>query len=847
MNKVQNVNSQKLQNIVLVSMVFATLFTIVFTNGVLTNFFINKKYYDYGVSLFIGNSPDKDLYIYILAITSSVFFITSLWLLSKILIFRKLDLFSFENKKISIFFISVFLFFTPFYAHTEIPYVYMIVFLTMFLISIYFNENKNITYVTNSFLILILSIILFYHIPKVTVLVDIFYASGKPKTIIGLFCALVISIFFITFNLFKSASVRHKILVSFIFVLIFFIGINEYRTTWGIDVFHEAEGVLNGHFLFNAQYAFYENFFPIHGLFRNSIPAYISTFFSDNNLYLVRVVTTFYSSFFILLVTMLIYRFSNIFISIGFFILNYTYPLLDPLDLSPFLIISFLLLSVANKESKYLYYLTGIFLGLDSIYSYEFMIFYLLAFSFIASVYFYKNNSKKTYTRDIIFGFLFIWLIIAVYLNTRLPSLFSYMIELLKMSPNLLDRPIDFPKKESFIFLIIYVILPFFVFLHLLQASKYVFLEKTNKFGFILAIFSLVSLMYFTRALNRSDDGHIIQGLYISIPIFIAFFVFYSTRNRQFFTTFVSVIVVFQIYNQFMQNKEFFSFLKNSALYDRRMTKDQIPLGGSFGKAYVPLISLDSVISSSEMNGLMMLKSNGYTVFDYTNQPYLVYGILGYNLTHADIYTIFTNTMTQQKNIISSLTENKKAVILFTANHWSETLDNNYQEYRLPIVSKYIAITYPYKYILGRFVVLSQENLSFYNDQKSRNNDKLTTQYNLGFAPARMTFYKEECISRRIQVDLNKNGIFQISKSFFDALILKATNITDDSDIKLTFRHDDLVIFTISFKPKNGFEENFIRFSNLLIYNQNNVNNIKIEVKGCDLKKIELLKLGSNV
>lgn len=822
--------------LIIYSLLFGFIFNRYLFKHELEDFFLYKKYFDFGPTIYNGNNPDIEMYFYILFIALSFIFLLISWWISKS---NEIIITNNYLKNINFTFIVIvcLLFITPLYAKTEISMGYLIIFLLTILFSSLV-KNHNFFVFLNVLLSLFFLIVFYYHIPKMSVLIEIFVQAGRPKLIFGLLSLLLLSMFLLTMYI-RNRPLRYRLIIFFIFVMIFYICIKEYPITWGIDSFHEGEGILNAHYFYNNSYTYYENFFPIHGFFRNTIPSYVAGLFSDNNLYLVRVITSFYNSFFITVVIFLIYRFSNLSSAIAFFLLNYTYALFNPLDISPFFLIGLICLTFARKNSKYLFYIVGIFVGLDSLYSYEFMIFYFIAFTFISTIYFYKNRFIKSSTRDIICGFLIVWIITLIFLNIHVDEFFKYLVELLKMSPNLLDRPLEFPKNQSYYYLIIYVLVPLFIFFYILKPTEYILLNKTNKYSFAISIISFVSLMYFTRAFNRSDDGHVMQGLYIFVPLFVAFTLKISKYNRKLFLLFVIIVLGSFVYSQKLSNKNLFEFLKQGSYYDKRLTLESIPKGGHFGSSYVPLLSINSLASTDELEGINILKQNNYKLFDYTNQPFLIYGMFGFELTNPDMYTIFSNTLNQQKNIIENLSKSDKTIILFSSGHWSETLDNTYQEYRLPIVSKYISTNYKFKYKIGRFVLLSKEKLPFLIKYEKFDNSDLISSYNLGMAPSRMTHYKEENIVFELK---EYNSLLSIDNSV-DGIVITTDNIKGNSDLRLIFKKNDSFIFDIKFKLSEQLKENFIRFSNLALFNRNDINNLVIESNNCEIKDVKIIKL----
>lgn len=822
--------------LVIYSLIFGFLLNTFLFKYVFKDFFLNKKYFDFGPTIYNGSNPDVEMYFYVLFIALSFIFIFIGWWINKsnntFITNNYL-----RNINLTLIFIVCLLFITPLYAKTEVPMGYLIIFLsTIFFSSLIKNHSFGI--LLNILLASFFLIVFYYHIPKISVLIEIFIQSGRPKLIFGLLSILLLVMFSISMSI-RNRPLRYKLIIFFIFVMIFFICIKEYPITWGIDTFHEGEGILNAHYLYSNSYNYYENFFPIHGFFRNTIPSYIAGLFSDNNLYLDRVIKSFYNSFFITVVIFLIYRFSNLSSAIAFFLLNYTCSLFNPLDISPFFLIALICLTFATKNSKYLFYIVGSIVGLDSLYSYEFMIFYFIAFVFISGIYFYKNKFIKSPTRDIIYGFLIAWAVTLIFLNVHIDEFFKYLVELLKMSPNLLDRSLEYPKTQSYYYFVIYVLVPIFIFFYILKPIEYILLNKTNKYAFVISIVSLVSLMYFTRAFNRSDDGHVIQGLYIFIPIFIAFILKVSKYNRKIFLLFVIIVLSSFVYTQKLNNKNIFEFLKQGAYYDKRLNIESIPKGGHFGSSYIPLLSLNSLASVEEIDGINILKQNGYTLFDYTNQPYLIYGILGFELTNPDMYTIFSNTLKQQKKIIENLSKSDKTVIAFSSGHWSETLDNTYQEYRLPIVSKYISTNYKFKYKIGKFILLSKEKLPFLIKYEKFDDLDFITSYNLGMSPSRMKHYKNENINYELKEYSSSVSIDNSS----DGIVITTDDIKQNADVRLVFKNDDSYIFDIKFKSLEQLKENFIRFSNIALFNRSNINNLVIESNNCKIKDIKIVKL----
>jgi hypothetical protein len=251
--------------------------------------------------------------------------------------------------------------------------------------------------------------------------------------------------------------------------------------------------------------------------------------------------------------------------------------------------------------------------------------------------------------------------------------------------------------------------------------------------------------------------------------------------------------------------------LKQRPGYDARLNRNDVRSLRDFGAIQVPAGTIDdSQMTSAELAGLQSLVKAGYRLFDMTNEPVLIYGAVNSPLVARDIHTLFYNTYREQMEVVSRLKNSDKTLIVWSAGHWSETLDSTYVEYRLPIVSEYVIRTYPYTYRIGRFVIFSKQPLTEARDESTL----LRNRYDLGYAPSRMEPYKQEFESELItKVDAAQN----IGESKPDALQIEA-DATGGGVVAITLLKNGERVCFITFKVPRGKSENFIRLSNLPAY-----------------------------
>jgi hypothetical protein len=331
--------------------------------------------------------------------------------------------------------------------------------------------------------------------------------------------------------------------------------------------------------------------------------------------------------------------------------------------------------------------------------------------------------------------------------------------------------------------------------------------------------------MFFVRAFNRSDIGHVLYGYAISVPVIIGLAIYYkAVSDRTAILVALALLVVLGV-NTANNGQLNMDVLKQRPGYDARLNRNDVRSLRDFGAIQVPAGTIDdSQMTTTELAVMQSLVKAGYRLFDMTNEPVLIYGAVNSPLVARDIHTLFYNTYREQMEVVSRLKNSGKTLIVWSAGHWSETLDSTYVEYRLPLVSEYLVRAYPYTYRIGKFVIYSEQVLPEMKVENVLPRD----QYDLGYAPSRMGPYKQEIVSELIT---NANGIFNISVSKPDALQVE-TDATGGGVVTVYIRKKGERVCIVNFKVPKGNSKSFIRLSNLPAYIRSAPD--EIEVKESD-------------
>jgi hypothetical protein len=174
------------------------------------------------------------------------------------------------------------------------------------------------------------------------------------------------------------------------------------------------------------------------------------------------------------------------------------------------------------------------------------------------------------------------------------------------------------------------------------------------------------------------------------------------------------------------------------------------------------------------------------------------------------MHTLFYNNYNEQQSVIKQLQLSKKVVILWSANHWSETLDSTYVEYRLPILTSFILKNYTKSYKIGKFILLSNSDLNF---TVFKDFNLSYRKYNLGYSPSRMSQYKQEIFSDPISV-----STIDPIKGLNPVAISIDLEATGGGDVVIKQMFNGAVISEIFFKAPKGKSKNFIRLNNIPNY-----------------------------
>lgn len=790
------------------------ILTMMIWNAGFSSFLDHKRYYDFGPSLLGNSSPVYEMYFYIL--------LTIMTFLASFVFSR-----FFKPKKHFFYGVSQQI------SEKLFP----------------FFENKTFERILAFVLLAAFFTVLYYHIGKMPILLEQAERSGLPQATYIVLSFSFITVFLIAYASSKKSNILSKLIISMTFVSFYFVYLKEWPISWGIDTFHEGESFLTGKLFFAESYRFFQDIIPVHGFFRNVIPSYISILFTDNSLYFERMVGMYYFAFLSTLILLLVYRFTTLLTTVAFFLLTYTLHFYAVLDLSPFFLFVFLLYSLRKRYGRPIFFLMGLFLALESLYSYEFMIFVNIAlFSFVI-LYALKSKFQNSLINLFLIGYFSTWAIFLMFFISELGILFEYIKSLLSKSPNLLERPFSFPQGFSSYSFMIYIFFPLFFLYHMRNTLKLFFLQDSLRRA-LYFIFSALSLLFFIRAFNRSDDGHILLAFYISFPIILISILQTKYALQNIFKTIVLILLILLYIPNALENKSVQpSFLKQNIFYDKRIeTPNAVPRSNQVGNLSLPGHSYRNFIGKGELVILKKLIGKNVTFYDFSNQPLLVYGILGNPVITNDYHTLFYNTFKEQEDLIKTLESHPNTAIIFSSNHWSETLDGTYQEYRLPIVSQYLFKTYPYVYKIGRFTLLARNPLPLKHPFIVESTQSLRRSYDLRYAPMHMKEYKQEQIAKRYNICGHGCHYPQFEILEGTNALNFSTDMAKNTDITFTFSATNDEPFQIHVRVKKGQHESFVRLDNIPVYIRTAFNNLKItfsdpsSVKNMQLHGIFLTK-----
>lgn len=817
-----------------------------------------RKFPDYGPTLFSGGQPDKLLYLYIVLVAVST--LLGLALLKYFKYMPLLDKWAASGASNIIGTITLLLMFTTVSiaalvtggTHTS-HFKIVLFLLTGFGVATFFirrslgtkllNDLVAVSEATFSFLF---AAIVLFHLPKIPVLNAIFQQSANKGAAIGLFFGMITLATTISYFLTRSSPRSTWLKLSILLVGVYVVSIREAWINWGVDAFHEGESFLTANYLINGSYKFLADFFPVHGLGRNILHGYFAAIFSDNNLYFYRAIKAITYPFVHVLIFAFLYRYTKKFsVPLAFFVLSYLLGIVEELDIEPFVLLAFILVPLSGNSNKQHWGRVGagIALFLASIYSFEYFILLNIGMFVTFVHYLYIGNRAKLYpTPWLHISFYGCILIFVAVLGSNIVIWLDIVRNALAKSPNLLERSLESPRDFSILFFFISAFFAPFLLFNITSIVSFIRKQKyTNTLATLVAVFSMLSLMFFVRAFNRSDIGHVLYGHSISIPVIIGLAIYYKAISDRAVILISLALLTIQGTNTAINGQLSMDVLKQRPGYDARLSRNDVRALQEFGAIKVPSGTIDgSHMTAAELVGLQSLVKEGYRIFDMTNEPVLIYGAVNSPLVAKDIHTLFYNTYREQLEVVSRLKASGKTVVLWSAGHWSETLDSTYVEYRLPLVSEYIIRAFPMTYGIGRYVIYAQQELPVGGIV----NYGVRNHYDLGLAPSRMTPYRQERVSTLME---NATGNVKISEKKPDAIYVDV-GATGGGRIFINLKNQGKNVCSVAFIVPRGDSKNFIRLSNLPAYIRNHVDEIDVSAgdAGSKINKISLAELNAN-
>ena len=672
--------------------------------------------------------------------------------------------------------------------------------------------------------------IVLFHLPKLYVLHDMFLQSGMKYPTAGLFLGLSALAAAMGLLLARGRSRVEQLLLATLLVAIYLVSIRESWVYWGLDAFHEGESFLAVPLMTSGRYGFLTDFFPVHGLGRNILHGYYMALFGDNNLYFSRVVQALTYPFVHVLVAACLYRYArSLLVPLAFFVLAYLFGLLEERDVSPFLLLAFLLVPLADEDGRAGLLLklgAGLALFLSAIYSIELFIFLNVAMAatlghWLVSRVWHGSAGRMPWMH---IAFYVALLLFFVSQGGGAQAWLDAVLNTLQKSPNLLQRTLEAPQEFSPLFLLISACFALFMLFFVAQVVAFLrsVSHRTASLDMLVAMVAMLSLMFFVRAFNRSDEGHVLYAFAISLPVMLAVAMHYRWISMRTFSL-CSLMVLMLFVAQGLATKTLsLDVLRQRPQYDNRLKQADVRPAENFGAIAVPAgIVGDAQMTRDELATLHALVADGYSLFDMTNQPVLVYGALRSPLVTNDIHTLFYNTYGEQQAAIRRLQAKDKVVVLWSANHWSETLDSTYAEYRLPVLSEYVLRTYPVAYRVGKFILFARRPvLGLFSK-----NIALRTNYDLGFAPSRMMPYKNEIMLMGSGVG---GGYVHDFRALNVSAALVSVNATGGGKVFVEMKKHGRLICRVGFNVPRGDSQNFVRLSNLPVYVRENPDSVSV-------------------
>ena len=669
--------------------------------------------------------------------------------------------------------------------------------------------------------------ILLLQAPKLNGMYYLIVSSGEQCSFLVLLLAVITMIIGIAYIASQAFEPKDMWRILALLVAIYVLSIMEGRMYWSSDGFHDAEGFLSASIL-TAKSHIYDGgiFVPFHGYFRNIWPSYAAVLIQPDNYFIYRLTEALLVPLVnVCMLAAVVALTRKLAVGIAVFCFIYIFRVFIPFD-NELLLSLAVLLSLLRPETgwrdKLLRGSIGLILLLLSLVSFELMLFGNIAMlallvKIILDHLFGSERASSGLADALITHFVYYGcavILVAANFDRSLATL-QLLSDSFAKSPNLLERDVILSGLFEPTWFFIFAFGPVAIWFYLGNLSTLVrFDKRTASPEWAMRILaSIIFLMFFIRAFNRSDDGHFLYALAISVPLAIGYLIRDRPAMVSRFVSICSVCLLGLFANDIVRGGAPIDRLKQAAWFDSRITRDSIRPMKEIGLIRAPVgVIGEALISAEELQKFTALRVSGYGLFDMINMPTVFYGVLGFHVRTRDYCTLFLNTYKEQKEIIQCLQKQDKALIAWSANYWTETLDYTYVETRLPLITQFVARQFQYVYKVGRFLVLSKNEVPELDGARASSND-FRRDYNLGKAPAKMAPYREERITNSIRIMLPDTIANRP-----DALMLRFDGKSEGMRT-LNVVADGAVMVSVCFDVGLGVTSHFIRLSNLPRYN----------------------------
>lgn len=695
---------------------------------------------------------------------------------------------------------------------------------------------------------LTLGSIFLLHIGKFHTVALMGYAAGHFWAVAAVCTIFALCIIAVAMVFPVAKTKRGMITTAVVGFVVYLISISENRVYWGVDVFHEGETVISPMIMLGLDRYTPDSFTPMHGFGRNIWPGYIATLIEPGNLYLTRLIYTLSLALVPALATLCACYVSNsVRVGVALFLATYFFPIFTSLDVDPLVfvlvMIAFRALFRNEADSRADDIAVSACILALSLYSKELLLFVNVAMLASLTPWAITGISQRRFTLPRIHlyyaGLLIAFLLInALFLHRDLA-----VLEAISKSPNMLERDILPPAALQPSWLFILTFFPLFVWFCLATSSSMMANvgARLSNAHFIVGLLGLIWLMYFLRAFNRSDEGHIIYGFHAATFLIPSLLVHFGAVRKG---TIVALILFAGATSLAIRLNEGHSFAKmfpQSVNVDGRVPAKDVQLLQTVGEIKLPaLLPADSLATTEELAALKGLVDTGTPLFDLSNQPVLIYGVVPSEIIDIDIHTLFYGSAKDQTTTAERLRQRPDAVVVWSGNHWTETLDYTYVETRLPLLSNFLLSNFPYIYRVGRFVFLSKTDRSVQLGSNVRP-DAFRDRYELGFAPERLGTYPEETVEVVGSAD---TLTFKLDRKASAIVVKAAATATTPVELVLNGKDKDAPL-VIAFKAIAGDHDYFIRLNNLPRYVTQTLDSVEIRTDPAafSLKRADILTL----